>query len=127
MERRDEVRFPVRAPIEFTILGREESPQISAMVDNVSEGGIRLATSIALTPGLFLRLRLDDSTLFGEVRYCCPWVGGYLAGLYVERVLVGNSDLSRLMALTLNPVKKQIDTRRGTEQDSASETADSRL
>jgi hypothetical protein len=59
---------------------------------------MRLIIGEHLTPGTLLRITLHDSTLFGEVRYCCPWLQGFVAGLLVERVLLGTSEPSRIVA-----------------------------
>lgn len=85
---------------------------------------MKLETTAPLASGTFVRLYLDDSVLFGEVRYSCPWKAGHLIGLYVERVLMGSSDLARLLALTLYPVEDTANAHRRVEQQAGCEIAD---
>lgn len=113
MERRKDLRFPVQFPVEFTILGGDEAMgRRAGLVRDISEGGVRIGTAGHVAPGSFVRMDLEDSVLFGEVKYCCPFVGGYLTGLYVEKVLLGASDLSRLLAAVL---KGAVPDRAGVE------------
>lgn len=100
MERRKNFRLPIHLDAEFHVLGREAS-RVPGRVQDVSESGLRLTTLTALVPGMFLRIVLEDSVVFGEVRYCCPWVGGYVSGLLVEQMLLGTSELSKLIAASL--------------------------
>ncbi len=100
MERRKHHRLPIHLDAEFHVLGREAS-RVPGRVLDVSESGLRLTTQTTLIPGMFLRIVLEDSVVFGEVRYCCPWVGGYVSGLLVEQVLLGTSELSKLIAAAL--------------------------
>ena len=100
MERRKDVRSPIHLDVEFHVLGREGS-RMPGHVRDVSESGLRLTTHAALERGMFLRIVIDDSVLFGEVRYCCPWMGGFVSGLLVEQMLLGTSQLSKMIAATL--------------------------
>jgi hypothetical protein len=100
MEQRDDVRFPARIPVEFSVLGAESHPRAGTIRD-ISEGGVRLVTDTPLTVGTFLRVDVEDSLLFGEVKYCCRWMGVHVCGLYIERALFGKSDLSQLVRATL--------------------------
>jgi hypothetical protein len=106
MERRDDVRFPARIQVEFLVLGGDSHPR-PATIRDISEGGVRLVTDVHLQTGTFLRIDVDDSILYGEVRYCCRWMGAHVCGLYVERALFGKSDLSQLIRNTL-PDEPQI-------------------
>lgn len=74
----------------------------------MSEGGSRLTTAIPLIAGTFVQLEFDDAILYGEVRYCCPWLSGYVSGLLIERVLLGESELSRLIGATLPDVPRAV-------------------
>ena len=79
---------------------------MEAHIRDVSHGGLRLSTEIALNLGAFLRIKVHDSVLFGEVKYSCPWMGGYVAGLLVEQVLLGTSELARLVSATWHDVPR---------------------
>lgn len=98
MDRREVKRFPVQYPVEFVVLGGD-NVRYEGELRDVSTEGLRLATQLALETGSFLRIEIEDSVFFGEVKYSQPWMDGCIAGLYIERVLMGKSDLSRLVAL----------------------------
>lgn len=98
MDRREVKRFPVEYPVEFAIVGGDNLRYEGELRD-VSEDGLRLTTNAVLVEGSFLRIEIKDSVFFGEVKYSHPWMDGSIAGLYIERVLMGKSDLSRLVAL----------------------------
>lgn len=72
-------------------------PRLPVLIEDISEGGIRFETPEALESGSFILVEIDDSTLIGEVKYCRPGERGYCAGVLVERVLMGESPLSRLI------------------------------
>ena len=57
-----------------------------------------------LEPGGFIRLEIADSTLFCEVKYCHRASKMYTAGLLVERVLIGASQLAGLIEQALEGV-----------------------
>ena len=96
LERRKDPRFPVE--LSGTLIRFDnEGTRLPVYVEDVSEGGVRLALSEALESGAFVRLEVADSTLFCEVRYCRRGAVAYTAGLLVERVLLGASDLGRLI------------------------------
>lgn len=76
--------------------------RLSVYVEDVSEGGVRLAMAEAVECGTLVRLDIADSTLFCEVRYCQRGSVAYTTGLLVERVLVGGSDLGKLINKLLN-------------------------
>ena len=84
-------------PVQVT--GLEDLPlRTSGRIINVSRKGLRLQTAEPISPGAFLRLDFDDATIFAETRYCRLEDDGYAVGLFVEEVLVGTSDLARLVA-----------------------------
>jgi len=105
MEQRENPRFPVHVEVRYTVLG--DAPQTcTGYACDVSERGLRLVTETDLQPGVFLRIELDDSTLFAEVKYCAPWMDIHVAGVYVEEVLLGVSELSKLVMATMSQVTK---------------------
>lgn len=97
MERRDVQRLRVEFPVEFVILG-QETVRFEGVLRDVSEGGLSLTTNTGLEPGSFVRLEIAGAAFFGEVRYCQAFSSGSLAGLFIERVLLGESELLRLLA-----------------------------
>jgi hypothetical protein len=105
VERRHERRIQTQLPVVFSVLssGTIGIPREGTILD-VSPSGMRIAMDQPLMPGTFLQITLHDSTLLGEVRYCCPFLHGFFVGLLVERVLLGNSDLSRVVAELVEPI-----------------------
>ena len=100
MERRKDVRLPIHRDVDFHVLGREAT-RVPGRLRDVSENGLRLSTQLPLKAGMFLRIVLDDSVFFGEVRYCCPFMDGFVSGLLVEQMLLGTTELSKLIAAAL--------------------------
>src|SRR5205085_1596622 len=86
----------VTNPEPLTNFSEPETTQ-SVYVEDVSEGGVRLAMAKQLECGALVRLQIADSTLYCEVRYCRRGGAAYTTGLLVERVLVGGSDLGKLI------------------------------
>lgn len=72
--------------------------QTSGRILDASCRGLRLAISEPVPAGSRLRLELEDSTIFGEVRYCQEQRGWYIVGLFVEEMVIGGSELARLLA-----------------------------
>lgn len=107
MERRLEPRFPAQISVQYCAVGQTTAKQTGQLRD-VSEGGGRLSTPVPLAVGTFVQLELDDAVLYGEVRYCCPWLGGYVSGVLIERVLLGQSELSRLVGIALSAVPRAV-------------------
>lgn len=105
MEQRHNPRFPVHVEVRYSIIG-DDSKTLTGYACDVSENGLRLVTEIALTPGAFLKIQMEDSTLFAEVKYCNVWMDLHIAGVYVEEVLLGTSELAKLICATMNQVPK---------------------
>ena len=101
MERRDDPRLPTELSGSATLLGgpKDGGPgkRLSVWIEDVSEGGLRFVTSEALECGAFLVIHIEDSTLFGQVRYCQGGNSDYRVGVLVERMLIGASNLSTLI------------------------------
>jgi len=64
-----------------------------------------LGISEAIPVGSLLRVQLEDSTIFGEVRYCEDRATWFAIGLYVEQILLGTSPLAKLVATLLEEAK----------------------
>lgn len=110
MERRDATRLPAQIPIEFVVLG-EQPQRLNGRIRDISEGGLKLETEIALKPGAFIKIEFEDSAMYGELKYTCRWMNSFLSGVYIEQVLVGKSELSRLIALTLKDLTQKAPAR----------------
>ena len=96
MERRDDPRLPTELSGSVTRLGGTGEP-LPIRIEDVSEGGVRLIATEALECGSFLVINVDESTLFGQVRYCQGGNSTYTVGVLVERMLMGGSNLSTLI------------------------------
>ncbi len=101
MERRETPRLFAELSGCVTRLGRpkngaREQP-ISIVIQDVSEGGIRFVAPEALECGAFLVINIEESTLFGQVRYCLADNSNYIIGVLVEKMLMGGSSLSILI------------------------------
>jgi hypothetical protein len=88
-------------PVQVTGLGTLHLQTPGRALD-VSRNGMRLGLSEPIPIGSLLRIELDDSIVFGEVRYCQDHQSWYSVGLFVEEVLVGESPLSRLVMQRLH-------------------------
>lgn len=100
MEKRQHERTAVNFPVEYRILG-SDARSYRGQLRDISEGGVRISVAEPVDAGAFLKVKVGDCTIFGQVSYCCPFLAGHLCGLLVERVLLGNSDLGRLMSALL--------------------------
>lgn len=99
MERRGNTRIAASQVIPVQVIGLGDLQLLtSARIVNVSPNGLRLTTSEAIPAGSFLRLEFDDATIFAEVRYCEREKHAYGIGVYVEEILIGTSELARLVA-----------------------------
>ncbi len=96
MERRDDPRLPTELSGSVTRLGGSDE-RLSIWIEDVSEGGVRFIATEALECGLFLVIDIEESTLFGQVRYCHGGNANYTVGVLVERTLMGGSNLSMLL------------------------------
>jgi hypothetical protein len=72
----------------------------SGQIINVSQGGVCANLSMRLSTGAIVKVQIGDCTLFGSVSYCDE-EPSFLTGIEVVRVLIGESDLSRLVQAIL--------------------------
>ena len=110
MERRGNTRIAASQVIPVQVIGLGDLELLtSARIVNVSPNGLRVSTSEAIPVGSFLRLEFDDAPIFAEVRYCEREKHAYGIGLYVEEILIGTSELARLVASLIgdNPEQTQ--------------------
>jgi hypothetical protein len=115
MERRGNTRIAASQVIPVQVIGLGGLELLtSARIVNVSPNGLRMSTSEAIPVGSFLRLEFDDATIFAEVRYCERQKHAYAIGVYVEEILIGTSELARLVASLIgdNPEQTQRETAR---------------
>jgi hypothetical protein len=68
----------------------------SGQIVNVSHSGICATLSMRLAIGAMVKVQIDDCKLFGHVIYCDEGPG-FRTGIEIVRVLIGESDLARLV------------------------------
>jgi anti-sigma factor RsiW len=73
-ERRRHLRISKDDPASLRVLNPMVSPgpRSEARVINASRGGLTLRVADFLEPGATVHIRLKDTLVFGEVRYCHP-------------------------------------------------------
>jgi hypothetical protein len=96
VERRLHQRWPVSLEAEVTNLALPELPATAKVVD-VSESGMRMRLPLQLAPGAIVKVKVGDSSLFGEVIHSTQHDCACEIGVEIIRVLIGESDLSRLV------------------------------
>jgi hypothetical protein len=100
VERRIHQRHPTDFQVRVTAV---DNPELTAsgQAVGISEFGISVYLPLHLTNGSAVRLNVNDSVLFGFVAHATPERSYYFTGIEVEQVLIGESDLSRLLKATL--------------------------
>ena len=68
----------------------------SGQIVNVSQSGICATLSMRLAAGTTVKVQIDDCKLFGHVIYCDE-EPAFRTGIEIVRVLIGESDLARLV------------------------------
>jgi hypothetical protein len=95
MDRRLDERYQTNLAVTVTDL---ETPDrvASGRIVNVSESGACAELSMRMTPGATVKVAIGDCVLFGHVTYCDE-ERSFRTGIEIVRVLIGQSDLSRLV------------------------------
>ncbi len=100
MERRFHDRWPADVEVRLThIKNRELSG--SGRVSDISKSGVCVASALQFAPGALVQLDVANSVLFGHVAYCRPAGELFRTGIEIVQVLLGGSDLSKLLQTTL--------------------------
>jgi hypothetical protein len=89
-------RFPVDSEVRVTNLTRKSAPGIGWILD-VSKSGIALLLRTPFDEGDLVQFDVADCELFGHVIYVQDDNGSFRTGVAVEQVLLGRSDLTRLI------------------------------
>lgn len=95
MDRRIDERFPTNLDVTVTDISAPEHCAAGQIVD-ISRSGVCANLSLRFAAGAVVKAQLADCVLFGHVIYSNegPW---FRTGIEVVRVLMGESDLSRLL------------------------------
>ena len=70
-------------------------------VADISNSGVCIKTPFELAAGDIVRLEMADSNLFGFVVHASPEGDAFRAGIEIQRVLIGGTDLSRILQTAL--------------------------
>jgi hypothetical protein len=103
-ERIENERFDRRYPasLDVVVTGLADPPQIGlGHMTDVSKAGLSVLISVGFAPHALVKVDFADSTLFGYIVHSNPHEGGFRTGIEIERVLLGGTDLSRLLASLL--------------------------
>ncbi len=95
MERRREPRFQLNQPARVTVL-RDARPVLEGRLLNISGRGMRIALPSPVPVGAPLKIEIGDALILAEVAYTSHHHDSVQAGLKVDQVLSGLSELMRL-------------------------------
>jgi PilZ domain len=82
-DRRTEARYPAREPAELEALFSSTGPIYGTILD-VSRSGLRIALPQRVDRGEQVKVKLRESVIFGEVRYCRAASGIFHAGIRIQ-------------------------------------------
>ena len=95
MDWRLDERYPTNLAATVTDIAAPDRVA-SGQIVNVSHAGLCANLSMRLALGTTVKVQIDDCKLFGHVIYCDE-EPAFRTGIEVVRVLIGESDLSRLV------------------------------
>jgi hypothetical protein len=92
-DRRLTPRFPTAIEGSLTLL---EPPilTIPATILDISDGGFQVKVERSLHIGALLSIEAHQVTLYGQVRYCCPFLGAYLVGISGVAIRMHGNELT---------------------------------
>ena len=82
-ERRTEPRYPAQEPAELECLYSALGPIYGTILD-VSRSGLRIALPRRVDRGEHVKVKLQQSVIFGEVRYCRAVSGVFHTGIRIQ-------------------------------------------
>jgi hypothetical protein len=104
MDRRIDSRYPASLQVTVTDIAAPDRVASGLLVD-ISESGVCATLSLALAESAIVKAQVGDCVLFGHVTYCdvsnSHEEQSFRTGIEVVRVLIGESDLARLMKAIL--------------------------
>jgi hypothetical protein len=95
MERRFDERYQANLEATVTDIAAQDRVASGRIVD-ISQEGVCADLSLALPVGTIVKVQTGDCVLFGHVTYCIEGQS-FRTGIEVVRVLIGESDLARLI------------------------------
>lgn len=112
MRRSVDRRIHERQPTDFQVrVTSVDNPEFSAsgQAADISEAGMGVFLPLQFAPRSVVRLNIDDSVLYGFVVHSTPERSYYRTGIEVVQVLIGGSDLSRLLKSTLEEAMPDVE------------------
>ena len=100
MERRLHPRTQVQFEARLTNRAKAEQSFLGRLCD-LSESGLSVVLPVPFEPADLVELEVADSLLVGRVIYSNPENGSFRIGIEIDKVKLGNSDLSNLLQQTL--------------------------
>jgi hypothetical protein len=107
VDRRIDHRYFTDAEINVTTLSDPGRYGCGRMTD-LSDNGMSILVPLELAPGDIVQLQIGDSTLFGFVVHSVREGESFRAGVELQRVLIGGSDLSKVLCGALRQVMPQL-------------------
>lgn len=112
MERRFDRRYLIglglaSVPVRVTDLSKPERTADGQMTD-ISESGMGLTVPFELAAGDILQIEVEDTRLFGIVAHASQGTPQCQAGVELQRVLIGASNLSSVLRRTLRQVLPEL-------------------
>ena len=84
-------------PVQVTVLGGLQVQTCGRILD-VFHNRLRLGLTDFIPVGSVLRIEFEGSQIIGDVCYCDLQNTWYATGLFVKKILIGESELARLIA-----------------------------
>jgi len=107
MDRRFDYRLPTEMDVRVT---RLTQPALTGpgQIADISNSGMCVKAPFELAAGDIVQLQIADSNLFGFVVYASLEGTAFRAGIEIQRVLMGGSDLSKLLHQALRQALPQV-------------------
>jgi hypothetical protein len=83
-ERRSERRMATNDSASVQVISPQTLGHMDVQVLDVSRNGLKIRSPKFLHSGVILQMRLRDTLILGEVRYCVQTDDGFWAGLYIQ-------------------------------------------
>lgn len=106
-DQRFEHRYPASLDVTLTSL-TDPSQVCSGRMSNISKSGLNIVVPVHFAAAALVKVDFADSTLFGYVVYSEKHEGAFRTGIEVETVLLGGTDLSRLLHSLLAEEMPQV-------------------
>jgi hypothetical protein len=91
-----------------------DEPAVRGEMVDVSSAGVCVVLPSELPYGDIVRVDFSEGSLFGQVIHVTPGQGGFRTGVEVFDVLLGTSELARLVQNALRPDAGEAPAHRGS-------------